>query len=85
MAKTHDNPKADFGAHMTELEEITAWFESENVDLNQALAKFERGMQLADILKRELGQVENRVEKIKAQFDAPPVSAEAEDEPPLSA
>lgn len=62
---------ADFGTKLKELETITAWFESDEVDLNSALAKFERGMQLADELKRELQQVENRVEKIKARFDAP--------------
>jgi exodeoxyribonuclease VII small subunit len=62
---------SDFGAKLRELEGITAWFESDEVDLNTALAKFERGMQLADELKRELQQVENRVEKIKARFDAP--------------
>jgi len=66
---TKDAP--DFGAKLKELETITAWFESDEVDLNAALAKFERGMQLADELKRELQQVENRVEKIKARFDAP--------------
>ncbi|HUC87435.1 MAG TPA: exodeoxyribonuclease VII small subunit [Candidatus Saccharimonadales bacterium] len=62
----------DFGTKLTELEAITRWFESEEVDLNAALAKFERGMQLADELKQELGKIENRVEKIKAKFDAPP-------------
>lgn len=62
---------SDFGAKLGELEAITAWFESDDVDLNTALAKFERGMQLADELKRELQHVENRVEKIKARFDAP--------------
>jgi|GEM_PF-317005 exodeoxyribonuclease VII small subunit len=71
---------ADFGAKLAELETITAWFESDEVDLNAALAKFERGMQLADELKRELQQVENRVEKIKARFDAPADAPAAPDE-----
>ncbi len=62
--------KSDFGAKLHELEAITAWFESEEVDLNEALAKFERGMKLADELKRELTEVENRVEKIKAKFES---------------
>lgn len=67
-----DNKKQpDFGAKLQELEAITEWFESDEVDLNAALAKFERGMQLADELKRELAQIENRVETIKAKFDAP--------------
>ena len=69
----------DFGAKLNELEKITEWFESEEVDLNDALAKFERGMQLADELKKELQQVENRVEKIKQKFEAP--AAETPDEP----
>lgn len=62
----------DFGNKLKELEAITAWFESEEVDLNEALTKFERGMQLAGELKKELEDVENRVEKIKAKFEAPP-------------
>jgi exodeoxyribonuclease VII small subunit len=78
---TKDGP--DFGAKLKELEAITAWFESDEVDLNAALAKFERGMQLADELKRELQQVENRVEKIKARFDTPvaPEPTDEADEP----
>src|SRR5665213_2685741 len=71
------DPAPDFGAKLKELETITEWFESDEVDLNAALAKFERGMQLADELKRELQQVENRVEKIKARFDAPTAAEEA--------
>lgn len=59
----------DFGKKLKELESITAWFESEQVDLNAALAKFERGMELAGDLKKELETIENRVEKIKAKFD----------------
>jgi exodeoxyribonuclease VII small subunit len=69
--------KPDFSTKLQELEAITTWFESEEVDLNAALAKFERGMQLADELRRELSQVENRVEKIKAKFDAPAAEADA--------
>ncbi len=67
--------KPDFSAKLQELEAITTWFESDEVDLNAALAKFERGMELANELKRELGQIENRVEKIKAKFDAPTASS----------
>lgn len=63
--------KVDFGAKLKELEAITEWFESDEVDLDAALAKFERGMELATELKKELGEVENRVEKIKQRFDVP--------------
>lgn len=70
--------KPNFGAKLHELEAITEWFESEEVDLNAALAKFERGMQLAGELKSELDQAENRVEKIKAKFDGQVTAQPAE-------
>jgi exodeoxyribonuclease VII small subunit len=59
----------DFGKKLKELEAITEWFESDKVDLNEALGKFERGMQLAEDLKKELEVIENKVEKIKQKFD----------------
>lgn len=68
----------EFEKAMRELEEITAWFESSDVDLDQGLAKFERGMELSAQLKDHLSTVENRVEKIKQRFATPsaPVAAE---------
>ena len=73
--------KSDFGSQLKELEAITEWFESEEVDLNEAIAKFERGMELADTLKKELEQIENRVEKIKQRFDGPSQSTPVEEAP----
>ncbi len=61
----------EFEKALKELEEITAWFESSDVDLDQGLAKFERGMELSTKLKEHLQAVENRVEKIKARFNEP--------------
>jgi exodeoxyribonuclease VII small subunit len=61
----------NFTGNLKELEEITTWFESDSVDLDQALSKYERGMTLAAELKQHLAEVENRVEKIKQKFDAP--------------
>jgi exodeoxyribonuclease VII small subunit len=77
------NNKQDFGAKLKELEAITEWFESDEVDLNAALAKFERGMQLADELKKELGEIENRVDVIKRKFDAPSADTAPVNEPPV--
>jgi exodeoxyribonuclease VII small subunit len=78
-----ENPsQKNFAQKLAELEAITTWFESENVDLNEALAKFERGMILADELKRELQQTENRVEKIKQKFNAAGAAAASQDEVP---
>jgi exodeoxyribonuclease VII small subunit len=58
----------EFEKSIKELEEITLWFESTDVDLDQGLVKFERGMELAGQLKSHLATVENRVEKIKQRF-----------------
>jgi exodeoxyribonuclease VII small subunit len=66
----------EFETALKELEAITAWFESSDADLDQGLAKFERGMELAAALKEHLSLVENKIEKIKLKFDGAPVSAE---------
>ncbi len=67
--------QTDFSAKLKELEDITKWFESSEVDLDQALVKFERGMELAGELKTRLQSVENRIEQIKQKFDAKSVAA----------
>ena len=64
-----------FESSMKELVDITAWFESPDVDLDQSLAKFERGLELSSGLKDYLQTVENKVEKIKQRFDAPRAKA----------
>ena len=60
----------EFEQALHELEEITLWFEGTDVDLDVGLVKYERGMELAHQLKGHLSSVENRVEKIKAKFQA---------------
>lgn len=79
------NKPFEFEKALKELEEITAWFESTDVDLDAGLAKFERGMELATELKTHLATVENRVEKIRERFSAkatPPASADSLPENP---
>ena len=71
----------DFGASLAELEQITAWFEGENIDLDEGLIKFERGMELAAKLKAHLAETQNRVEKIKVKFDQS-TAPEVKTEPP---
>lgn len=79
MSETKD---FDFAARLKELEEITNWFESEKVDLDQGLDKFERGVELIAALRKHLQGVENRVEQIKLKFEAqtpPPVDSSEPD------
>jgi exodeoxyribonuclease VII small subunit len=70
----------DFGDNLKELEAITAWFEGENIDLDEGLVKFERGMELANQLKKRLAETQNRVEQIKVKFEQP-AAPKPEDEP----
>lgn len=66
------NPKPfEFEKSLAELEAITTWFESADADLDQGIAKFERGMELAQQLRTHLADVENRVETIRRKFSAP--------------
>lgn len=76
----------DFGRGLKELEEITAWFEGENIDLDEGLVKFERGMELASKLKAHLAETQNRVEQIKLKFNqaTPPPAVPSEDALPES-
>jgi exodeoxyribonuclease VII small subunit len=61
--------KFNFGQAYSELEEIIRWFERGDVDLEAALDKFERGLELAGKCRERLKEVENRVSRIKAKFE----------------
>lgn len=61
--------KIDFSKELKELEAIVDWFEGGEVDLDAALPKFERGMELATRLRNHLQTVQNQVEVIKKKFD----------------
>ncbi|MCH8049426.1 exodeoxyribonuclease VII small subunit [Patescibacteria group bacterium] len=57
-----------FAEAFSELEKLTEWFETEEVDLDQGLKKFERGLELAQICKKKLAEVENKVTTLKKKF-----------------
>jgi len=59
----------NFTTAFEELEQITAWFDSEeSLDLDEGLKKFERGLLIADQLKKKLEEVQNTVQEIKLKF-----------------
>lgn len=64
-------PKQSFAKAFQELEEITRWFERDDVDLEEGIAKFERGMILASELRERLKSAEVKIEQIRKRFDAP--------------
>ncbi len=62
--------KPTFGEAFQELEAITEWFETQDVDLDEGVKKFERGLELAKMLKEKLAEVENTVVTLKKKFSA---------------
>ncbi len=59
-----------FAEAFAELEQLTEWFETEEVDLDEGLAKFERGLELAQVCKKKLAEVENKVTILKQKFES---------------
>lgn len=65
------NPKKDkqsFQETFAELEALVREFEKGELDLDESLKKFERGLELAAVCKERLSAVENKVKEIKAKF-----------------
>lgn len=54
---------------LAELDKVLAWFEQSNIDLDEALVKFEEGTKLAETIKKRLNDVENKIVILKERFD----------------
>ena len=57
--------KADFEDQLKELEQIVEWFASEDVDIDQAVIKYENGMKIANRLQSRLKDAEFKINEIK--------------------
>lgn len=53
-----------------ELEAVLADLQREDLDVDEALARYERGLELVKQLENYLKTAENKVQKLKAKFDA---------------
>jgi exodeoxyribonuclease VII small subunit len=54
---------------LAELDELLAWFDQSDLDLDQALAKFDQGVKLTEEIKDRLATFENKVTILKKRFD----------------
>lgn len=54
---------------MTQLDELVAWFNQDNLDIEEALAKYEETVKLADTIKNRLSEVDNKITVLKQRFD----------------
>lgn len=51
------------------LDELVAWFDSDDFDLELALEKFSEAKKLADEIERDLSGLKNNINVIAEQFD----------------
>lgn len=61
--------KPTLQAQLAELDELLAWFDRPDVDLDEALAKFDKGVTLTEEIKEHLAAFENKVTILKKRFD----------------
>lgn len=66
MATT--NKKLDFASAISRLEEINEWFQHEDLDLDEGLAKLKEGKELIKQSREQLQVVENEFIKIKQEY-----------------
>lgn len=62
--------KFDFTKAIAEIEEINRWFQNENVNLDEGLMKFRRGLELIKKCQERLKEVENEFIEIKKDYGA---------------
>jgi len=60
--------QVDYAALSAELDEIVAELQEGEVAIDDAMAKYERGLELVTLLEKHLKTAENKVSKLKAQF-----------------
>lgn len=63
---------------LTKLEEISRYFEQENVDIDDAISKYEEGVKLAAEIKKQLTAYELKITEIKEKYTAAETIAETE-------
>lgn len=62
------NEEFDFSKAYQEIKEINEWFEKEEIDLEEALEKYEKGMELIEKCKDRLEESENKFKEIKDEY-----------------
>lgn len=55
-------------AKLKELDELLAWFESDDVSVDDALKQYEKAQKLAKELRQQLKEAQNSIDVIKKKF-----------------
>lgn len=64
------NPKNDksLSDQLRELDELIAWFDQDDFDLDEALKKFDEGTKLTEQIEERLSTLENKITVLKQRF-----------------
>lgn len=54
---------------MDELEKLLAWFEQDDLDIEEALKKFQQADELAEKVEKRLNHLENEIVVLKKRFE----------------
>lgn len=52
-----------------QLDKLAAWFEQDDFDIEEAIAKFEEASVVAESVKTKLTELENKITVLKQRFD----------------
>ena len=65
--KTNKASSFKYSEALKELESITQFLENREIDLDEAIVKFDRGSELANLIEQHLKNAENKVHSIKSK------------------
>lgn len=54
---------------LAQLDELVAWFDGDEFALEQAIEKFKAAEELASDIEKDLSELKNSIEVVKARFD----------------
>lgn len=57
-------------ALIEELEELVAWFDTDDFSLEEALIKYKKAEELAHVIEEQLDHMKNEIVTIKQRFDS---------------
>jgi len=62
-----ENKNFKFSKAFEELEKISQWFQSDNIDIDEGLEKYKRGLELIKQCQQKLKEVENKFIELKGK------------------
>jgi exodeoxyribonuclease VII small subunit len=61
----NDTPLSD---QLKDLDELIAWFDRDDFDLDEALKKFDDGLKLTEQIEERLSKLENKITVLRERF-----------------